>query len=329
MNRFQLIFCFVLLGIFLIATPSHAQQTPSQEEIYAQRMSYYYEFESPIVPWYYLAAIDQYERNIQAVRKDLATREGILSIQFPSHFWSGPFNPSVEDTSPATIAYFGGHGLDGNEDGIADQTQDADVLRTLVGYLHEAHREAGTFQAALEKYYENEQAINQIHVIANIYKKYNTVALAERAFPIPIRANYSYKGTWGASRGWGGRRMHEGTDLFASYGTPVHSTSYGVIEVMGWNEYGGWRIGIRDLYNTYHYYAHLSSFHPDLAIGDIVEPGTIIGYVGSSGYGKEGTSGKFPPHLHYGMYKFDGRTEWAFDPFPSLLIWERQAKKKN
>ena len=31
--------------------------------------------------------------------------------------------------------------------------------------------------------------------------------------------------------------------------------------------------------------------------GDIVEPGQVIGYVGSTGYGKEGTSGKFPPHF--------------------------------
>ncbi|WP_042478077.1 M23 family metallopeptidase [Bacillus ndiopicus] len=327
MRNFPIIAFILLLGSLCVTTNSNAQQALSQDEIYAQRMSYYYEFESPIVPWYYIAAIDQYERNIQAVRKDIATREGIISIQFPSHFWSGPLNPSAQDTAPSTIAYFAGNGQDGNNDGVADPAQDADVLRTLINYLHQAHATAGTFQAALEEYYENDQIINQIHVIAGVYKKYNTVALAERAFPIPVRANYSYKGTWGASRGWGGRRTHEGTDLFASYGTPVHSTSYGAIEVMGWNDYGGWRIGIRDVNNTYHYYAHLSSFHPDLAIGDIVGPGTVIGYVGSSGYGKEGTSGKFPPHLHYGMYKFDGRNEWAFDPFPSLLIWERQAKK--
>ena len=86
----------------------------------------------------------------------------------------------------------------------------------------------------------------------------------------------------------------------------------------GWNKYGGWRIGIRDVNNTYHYFAHLNGFAKDLNIGDIVKPGQLIGSVGASGYGPPGTSGKFPPHLHYGMYKYNGRTEWSFDPFPHL-----------
>ena len=168
--------------------------------------------------------------------------------------------------------------------------------------------------------------VNQITTISKLYKHFKTTDLDAHTFPIPVRSEYSYRGTWGANRGWGGRRSHEGTDLFAGYGTQVVSTSYGVVEVKGWNQFGGWRIGIRDNHNSYHYYAHLGSFNKEIEVGDIVEPGTLLGYVGSSGYGKEGTSGKFPPHLHYGIYKFNGRTEWAFDPYPSLLQWERQAK---
>ena len=83
------------------------------------------------------------------------------------------------------------------------------------------------------------------------------------------------------------------------------------------------------MYNTYHYYAHLSGFNKEVKEGDVVEPGTLLGYVGSSGYGKEGTSGRFAPHLHYGMYKYNGRTEWAFDPFPYLRLWEREDKNKK
>ena len=123
--------------------------------------------------------------------------------------------------------------------------------------------------------------------------------------------------------------MHEGTDLFAHHGTPVKSVCYGVIEVKGWNRFGGWRIGIRDLNNVYHYYAHLGGFNKKLNIGDVVKPGDVVGWVGSSGYGKPGTAGKFPPHLHYGMYKYNGKTEWAFDPFPHLRKWEQQEWKKK
>ena len=118
-------------------------------------------------------------------------------------------------------------------------------------------------------------------------------------------------------------------DVYARYGTPVLSASYGVIEVMGWNDFGGWRIGIRDNHNSYHYYAHLQSFEEGLKEGDIVKTGQVIGYVGSSGYGKEGTAGKFPPHLHYGIYKFNGRTELAFNPYPFLRQWEKEAKNNK
>src|SRR5699024_959558 len=94
------------------------------------------------------------------------------------------------------------------------------------------------------------------------------------------------------------------------------------VELKGWNKYGGWRIGIRDIYNRYHYYAHLNNFEEGIEVGDIVEAGQVIGSVGATGYGPPGTSGKFPPHLHYGIYKDNGKNEWAFDPFPYLKKWE-------
>ena len=107
---------------------------------------------------------------------------------------------------------------------------------------------------------KRDKTVNQIVTIANLYKHFETLDLDEHAFPVPVNHNYSYNGTWGVSRGWGGRRIHEGTDLYASYGVPVQSTSYGVIEIMGWNEYGGWRVGIRDNHNTYHYLAQVLGY---------------------------------------------------------------------
>lgn len=98
----------------------------------------------------------------------------------------------------------------------------------------------------------------------------------------------------------------------------MKSTTYGVVELMGWNLYGGWRIGIRDIYNIYHYYAHMNGYSEDLKVGQVVKPGDVLGSVGSTGYGPPGTSGKFPPHLHYGMYKDNGHSEWSFDPYPYL-----------
>ncbi|WP_414674146.1 M23 family metallopeptidase [Lysinibacillus endophyticus] len=305
-----------------------AKEEPSREEILQKRMSMYLQFQDYIVPWYYLAAIDQYERNIQDVRKDIPKRDSTVAIQFSKEYWAGAMNPVPDDTSPFTIKYFGGLGLDGNGDGLASADDDEDVLFTMSNYLSKFGPSEEDFKIALWEYYQSEMVVKQILSIAKMYKHFNSIDLDTHVFPVPVRGyNYSYRGTWGANRGWGGRRIHEGTDIFAGYSTPVVSTSYGIIEVMGWNEFGGWRVGIRDNHNTYHYYAHLAYFNKGLKVGDIVEPGTLLGGVGSTGYGKEGTSGKFPPHLHYGMYKFNGRTEWAFDPYPSLVQWEKYSKQ--
>ncbi|WP_050995794.1 M23 family metallopeptidase [Paenisporosarcina sp. TG20] len=311
---------------FLFFNVVSAKEEPTKEERLEKRMSYYLKYESLIVPWYHLAAIDQFERNIQQVRNDIPKKESIIAIQFSDEYWSGTLNPNKKDISPGSLTYFDGKGLDGNGDGYADPNHDEDVLYTMATYLSKYGESKKDFKLALWEYYKSEETVNQIMTIASLYQHFNSLDLGEHVFPIPSNHHYSYKGTWGANRGFGGRRIHEGTDLYANYGVPVVSTSYGIVEVMGWNDYGGWRVGIRDIQNTYHYYAHLGSFNQEIKEGDIVELGTIIGYVGSSGYGKKGTSGRFPPHLHYGMYKYNGRTEWAFDPYPHLRIWEKQGK---
>lgn len=321
-------FYYIVLFILWNGIFTHsvwAKEQSSQEEIVEQRMTYYVQFEDLLVPWYLLAAIDQYERNIQAVRKDIPKRDSVIAIQFSEQFWSGEINPIQKDHIPSSIQYFGGQGLDGNQDGIASMNDDEDIMYTMSNYLKKLAVTKDDVKLALWEYYKDEKIVNQIMTIAKLYKHFNSIHMDQHVFPIPKQYDYSYRSTWGASRGWGGRRIHEGTDIFASYGTPIRSTSYGIVEVIGWNEFGGWRIGIRDHHNSYHYYAHLAYNNEGLKIGDIVEPGTVIGDVGSSGYGKEGTSGKFPPHLHYGVYKFDGRHEWAFDPYPSLVRWEKQS----
>lgn len=330
-----MIFRIMAISIILIVLfpfSVHAKEISEKNwnEIVKERMSYYLRFQNVYIPWYYLAAIDQYERNIQSVRSDIPKRDSVVAIQFSEEFWVGPYNVDLNDTDPSTIQYFGGNGVDGDGDRKADPNNDADVMYTMVNYLSSYGAGEDNFKEALWEYYKSEKVIHQILTIAELYKHFNTINLDKHVFPVPVRGySYSYKNTWGAARGWGGRRIHEGTDIFASYGTPVVSTSYGVIEVMGWNNFGGWRIGIRDNHNTYHYYAHLAYFNKELKEGDIVKPGTVLGAVGNSGYGKEGTTGKFPPHLHYGMYKFNGRSEWSFNPYPSLAQWEKETKHKR
>lgn len=301
-----------------------------QDEIDQQRLELYKKTEAATqIPWYYLAAIDQYERNIRAVRKDLPKPESLIGIYIAPETWSGKLNPIADDTNPSRIRFFDGLGVDGNGDGRADRNDDEDVLYAIAHYLQQYGPREDFLRIGLWEYYNRDKTVSMISGFARLYKQYQTLKLDEKHFPLPLHVNYSYRSTWGHARGWGGRRIHEGTDIFSGYGVTVYSTCYGIVEMKGWNRYGGWRIGIRDLNNTYHYFAHLNGFADGLQVGDLVEPGQPIGYVGSTGYGPPGTAGKFPPHLHYGMYKDDGRTEWSFDPYPHLKRWERETRKKH
>jgi peptidoglycan LD-endopeptidase LytH len=307
-----------------------AKETMHDEDIYERRMELYKQAEAvSLIPWYYFAAIDQYERNVRLVRRDLPKAKGVLGIYIKPEIWSGPLNKNQNDTNPFTISQFGGFGMDGNGDGVADSTNDEDIIFSMARFLQSYGTDHEHLKMALWQYYHRSKTVDMILGKVKIYKKYGTLRLDSHAFPLPLHANYTYKDTWGDARGWGGRRIHEGTDIFADYGVPVRSTCYGIVELKGWNQYGGWRVGIRDINNTYHYFAHLNGFAGSLHQGQIVEPGMIIGAVGSSGYGPPGTAGKFPPHLHYGMYKDNGYAEWSFDPYPHLKIWERMDKTKQ
>jgi peptidoglycan LD-endopeptidase LytH len=314
--------------LILFNSPLAIKKTQAQDlDPYKKRMDLYKKVETVTqIPWYYLAAIDQYERNIRQVRRDLPKSDGIIGIYFSPEEWAGLTNPNSSDENPATIQFFNGIGMDGDGDGKASVKNDEDLLFAMANYLLAYGVDDDNFKIGLWNYYHRDKTVGIIVGKAKVYRHFKKLNLDAHAFPVPIRSNHSYRTTWGDARGWGGRRIHEGTDIFANYGVPVRATNYGIIEMKGWNKFGGWRIGIRDINNTYHYFAHMSGFAKDLKVGQIVEPGMLIGSVGSSGYGPPGTSGKFPPHLHYGMYKDNGYTEWSFDPYPHLRMWERQER---
>lgn len=125
---------------------------------------------------------------------------------------------------------------------------------------------------------------------------------------LPIAKNYSFShyDDFGNSRSYGFKRTHLGNDLMGSIGTPIVAVESGVVENLGWNQYGGWRIGIRSFdTKRYYYYAHLRKNHPyseGMEEGKIVKAGDVIGYLGMTGYStKENVNNINVPHLHFGM----------------------------
>ncbi|MCL6593759.1 MAG: M23 family metallopeptidase [Alicyclobacillus sp.] len=271
------------------------------------------------VPWSVLAAVDRYAE----LTKSPAARaeHPFYGFAFERVAWAGMDNPNALDVNPTTIRLFNGLGRDGNGDGLAAPWDPADRIPVLAEWLDELSGE-GDVEAAVWTLFQDPVAMDRVFHFAKIFARFGMDPKGH-CFPVAKRFRYTVKHTFGAGRSWGGRRIHEGVDIFAPYGTPVLACTTGYVELMGWNKYGGWRVGIRDVNNVYYYYAHLSSFAKGLKQGDIVQPGEVIGYVGSTGYGPPGTSGKFPPHLHFGVYRDTGRGEWAFSPSGWLSQWER------
>lgn len=317
---------FILWIISICSIIGFSMNVHAEElSLYEERLALYQKTEATtFIPWYYIAAIDQYERNMETP----VPSEQIVSITFDPLLWYGPGNV-LKHPSPSYIALFNGIGQDGSGNGEANIDDPEDVLYTIGRYISSYGTTETDVKIALWNYYKRDLSVQSIMQTARVFKKFQSLELTDRTFPVSINHTYSYRNTWGDRRGFGGLRIHEGTDIFAHYGTPVYSTTYGVIDQIGWNLYGGWRIGIRDVHNIYHYYAHLQGYTEDIKLGTIVQPGDQIGTVGSSGYGPPGTSGKFPPHLHYGMYKDNGRNEWSFDPYPYLRRWEQMARTKK
>ena len=132
----------------------------------------------------------------------------------------------------------------------------------------------------------------------------------------------SFEDSWMFDRSYGGERGHEGTDIMSSVNEPgrfpVVSMTDGIVESKGWLELGGYRLGIRAPHGAYFYYAHLDSY-ADIEEGDTINAGDLLGFMGDTGYGtEEGTRGKFPVHLHVGIYLYQNEQEISVNPYPAL-----------
>lgn len=115
-------------------------------------------------------------------------------------------------------------------------------------------------------------------------------------FPVASINSQSIQSFWGATRD-GGRRSHEGIDIFAPRGTPVVAAVKGRVTRTGNRGLGGKQVWLRDSERGNSlYYAHLDSIIA--TPGMSVSPGDTLGLVGNTGNART-----TPPHLHFGIYK--------------------------
>ena len=131
-------------------------------------------------------------------------------------------------------------------------------------------------------------------------------------FVFPVAAEVEFIDSWGYPRmtGTASAHWHQGTDIFADYGSPLVAAENGVIARMGTGTLGGNKLWVVGESGTGYYYAHLSAFVDGMADGQRVAAGDLVGYVGDSGNAR-GTS----PHLHFEVHPGGGD---AVNPYPLL-----------
>ena len=134
-------------------------------------------------------------------------------------------------------------------------------------------------------------------------------SLSARILPslgFPVSGSKAKTGSyWGDARD-GGRRNHEGIDIFAPRKTPVVAAADGYVTRVAEGGIGGKTVWMRASTHDIHlYYAHL--YEQKVSDGQSVKKGDTLGTVGNTG------NAKFtPPHLHFGVYTSRG----PIDPLP-------------
>lgn len=140
-------------------------------------------------------------------------------------------------------------------------------------------------------------------------------------FPVVGKANFSHD--WLFPRYTPTPHLHQGTDIFAAFGTPIISSEAGRVLRKGTAGAGGISVWLRGDSGMAYYYAHLQSWARDLEVGQRIERGQVIGFVGDTGNAVGGA-----PHLHFEMHPGGGPGTPARDPKPFLDDALRQAEEQ-
>lgn len=218
-------------------------------------------------------------------------------------------------------------------DAVAKELQEGKTIEELTEKLkyYSYYREAyGAVLDGLVGEYEIEVADETAEGGKKWVRKYGLKGFS------PIAKNYPYSDfdDFGTSRDYGFKRKHLGHDFMGATGTPIIAVEGGTVEALGWNQYGGWRIGIRSHdKKRYYYYAHLRQnfpFNKSLEVGSVVQPGDVIGYLGHTGYStKENVNNIKQPHLHFGLQLIfdesqkEGNNEIWVDVYPLVRLLYR------
>lgn len=122
-------------------------------------------------------------------------------------------------------------------------------------------------------------------------------AMVLTSAPFPVAGFSTYSDDWMFPRYTPIPHFHEGTDIFADFGTPVVASGPGVVVAMTGTAIGGNAMWVAGDDHHGYYYAHLLSFAEGLQPGSRVSTGAVLGFVGNTG-----NAISTSPHLHFEIH---------------------------
>ncbi|RNF41120.1 lytic transglycosylase domain-containing protein [Planococcus salinus] len=162
------------------------KETPKQlfeVKIPEENIPYYKEAGAEYgVPWTLLAAHHRVETRFSKMDPLLSPVGAEGHMQFmPCTFvgWSHPTCsglgqgdiPEQEKTDPAVIAKYGGYGVDGNNDGVADPYDLMDALYSTANYLAKNGAAEGDLERAIFQYNHSEVYVEDILHYYHLYEE--------------------------------------------------------------------------------------------------------------------------------------------------------------
>ena len=137
-------------------------------------------------------------------------------------------------------------------------------------------------------------------------------------FPLPDEFRPNLTDSFADRRGG---RPHEAVDIIAPRLTQVRAVDDGRIAKLFFSAAGGNTIYQFDPSERYaYYYAHLERYADQLAEGQRIHRGQLLGFVGTSG-----NAAKDAPHLHFAIFRLGPEKQWwvgePVDPYPLLKPW--------
>jgi hypothetical protein len=115
--------------------------------------------------------------------------------------------------------------------------------------------------------------------------------------PFPVAGMAKYSDDFLTPRLTPVPHLHQGTDVFADFGTPIVASGPGRVTQRDDAPVGGLEMWVAGDDGVNYYYAHLLSFADTAQVGRTVTAGTVLGYVGNTGDASGG-----PPHLHFEIH---------------------------